>query len=275
MRIPLLASLLLLFSASPALADGLWQTDFAAASQQAVDEKKYLVVLFDVSGQRPLLQDVALPRDQHVFVRLTTDSERPAESEGAIRDEQLFQALRTPGGLAIIDYAHRDAPYYGEVVSVLPENKLDRVRVYELLSLPPGTLTQRTLTWAVRIHREPSLRSADGDFHPTLVKAASDVVTSMLKGPAPRMQNSMWVTPVNDERFRVKVGGSSLYSATFPAGRDERLLEITHAAEDLVASVMQDKTHYGRTLAASASAFGFDMIYDKRGRCWYGVWVMH
>ena len=68
-----------------------------------------------------------------------------------------FAEMLDQPGIAMIDYAHQDTAHYGMVVSTFP---LPEDRAYSpfetsvILDLPPGTLTQRTLIYAVRTHPE-------------------------------------------------------------------------------------------------------------------------
>ncbi|MDR1493042.1 MAG: hypothetical protein LBT05_10015 [Planctomycetaceae bacterium] len=90
-----------------------------------------------------------------------------------IHQPAFYEMLNTPG-LAIIDYEHKDAEFYGDVVSVFPflDQKtyaLDETK--KMLTLPPGTLTQRSVIFAVRIHPDHP-KSADGELNNLLVAEA-------------------------------------------------------------------------------------------------------
>ena len=78
-------------------------------------------------------------------------------------------------GVAIIDMSHQKAPYYGHVVSTFPfsPGKFYRTEALSIiLNLPPGTLTQRTMIYAVRIHPEAPA-STQGQFHNVLAEEAN------------------------------------------------------------------------------------------------------
>ena len=77
-------------------------------------------------------------------------------------------------GLAIVDYRSADAKLHGSVVSTFPiTEKLEYTaeRMAVILDLPPGTLTQRTLIYAVRVHPDKPA-STDGEPSPTLLDEA-------------------------------------------------------------------------------------------------------
>jgi len=90
-----------------------------------------------------------------------------------IRHPAFYEMLNTPG-VAIIDYKHKKAEYYGKIVSVFPFLKkqpytVEQTRV--MLTLPPGTVTQRSVIFAVRIHPD-NPKSTDGELETRLVEEA-------------------------------------------------------------------------------------------------------
>jgi len=90
-----------------------------------------------------------------------------------IRHPAFYEMLNTPG-IAIIDFQHKDAGYYGKIVSVFPFLKKRPYTIRQtraMLNLPPGTVTQRSLIFAVRIHPEAP-KSSDGELSPRLVEEA-------------------------------------------------------------------------------------------------------
>jgi hypothetical protein len=76
--------------------------------------------------------------------------------------------------VAILDFAHPEQETYGYVVSTFPlTGKLwyGPKQMLVILDLPPGTLTQRTLIYAVRTHPDRPA-SADGELDANLLKEA-------------------------------------------------------------------------------------------------------
>ena len=85
-----------------------------------------------------------------------------------------FAEMLGRSGVSIIDLEHQEAPFFHHVVSTFPAPRggfLDIEQMDVILELPPGTLTQRTLIYAVHIHPE-NPKSADGQLHPALVRGA-------------------------------------------------------------------------------------------------------
>ena len=91
-------------------------------------------------------------------------------------DHVAFAELAKQPGLALIDLTDPHCEYYGHVVSIYPLSLPDALTTHSLqvlLDLPRGSLTQRTLIWAVRIHPE-NPGSADGEFLPTLAEESQN-----------------------------------------------------------------------------------------------------
>ena len=136
----------------------------AGEPQRAVDQMIYE----DPQVQSPLSKFTCckLSRDEQVTV---------AGKEIKLLSHAAFAELQNNAGLAILDYRDKDDPLFGHVVSVFPlaRRKLDREKLLVLLDLPPGTLTQRTLIFAVRIHPERPA-STTGEFVSLLANESAD-----------------------------------------------------------------------------------------------------
>jgi hypothetical protein len=116
--------------------------------------------------------------DKYVLLKLPMDAKIVAEdgTETALFSQPEFEHMAGHSGLVVIDFEHRDAPYYGEVTGILPFWRAvcpTAAETATFLDLPPGTLTQRTLTYAVRIHRDKPL-SSEGEALPMTVQTATD-----------------------------------------------------------------------------------------------------
>jgi hypothetical protein len=155
----------------------VWQTDYDEAYKMAKQDRKLLLIYFDphppiytVGSEVGVTEDPVdrtlakiEGRDRltdYVFARLRMDV-TVVDNKKTIRlvDHPAFADLRSSGGIAVIDLAHLNTEYYTYVVSTLPlaTGKFYRFHpeyVPVLLDLPEGTLTQRTMVFAVRIHPE-------------------------------------------------------------------------------------------------------------------------
>jgi len=178
----------------------LWETDYKYARLRAESStQKLLIYLYADGGQempesladtplipacqtfeREILDDVFVREglDGYVLLKLPMDTQI-ADEDGAeqpILSLPEFEHMIEHPGLVVIDYAHRDAPYYGEVVGILPFLRGEcptAKNTATFLNLPPGTVTQRTLMYAVRIHPDKPL-STDGMPAPIVMQLASE-----------------------------------------------------------------------------------------------------
>jgi hypothetical protein len=113
---------------------------------------------------------------QYVCARLPLDAQTEAEGEPVtLLQHVAFREMLGSPGVAVVDYTDRkNSKTYGQVVSAFPiTGRLwytpKEMRV--ILDLPRGTLTQRTLIYAVRTHPEKPA-SADGPLDAKLVEEA-------------------------------------------------------------------------------------------------------
>lgn len=153
-------------SPSPTIASQLaWGTDYHAAIQIAKDNKQ-LVMLWFYDAKRvdenakfastvladdkiqPLLANMSL-----VKLSTTATIEEDGE-ETTLLKHSSFRELQGGPGLAMIDMRDAKQNYYGWVVSVYPFRRgaITVPKLMVLCDLPAGTLSQRTLIFAVRTH---------------------------------------------------------------------------------------------------------------------------
>jgi hypothetical protein len=113
--------------------------------------------------------------ESFVRLRLRLDAKVAVNGKDtAILAHASFAEMLGRPGLAMIDLAHEGQPYYGRVVSTFP---FDGGRAFSphqisvMLDLPPGSLTQRTVVYAVRIHPDRPA-STGGELDPYLLSEA-------------------------------------------------------------------------------------------------------
>ncbi len=163
----------------------VWYDDYNRAIDVASREGRMVLVLFCAPGRCTLrdrfeaetLSDPVI-RDKladMVKVKVPLDGKITVEGKEieVIKHPSFAEMVGLPG-LAIIDYAHKDPKQHGHVVSEFPflGNRIYTIEeMREILNLPPGTLTQRTLIYAVRTHPERPA-STRGQLNPTLAGEA-------------------------------------------------------------------------------------------------------
>jgi hypothetical protein len=173
--------------ASPTAEHLQWLDDYAEATQLAREKEKMLLIYFRAGRsenavrdrfERVTLADPAVVEklDDYVLLRLPVDAEVSIDGKQVrLLGQAAFREMLGQQGIAILDFASTGAPYYENVVSTFPMNQRHRYspeRMQVILDLPHGTLTQRTLIYAVRTHPE-NPASADGQFDSTLAQEAT------------------------------------------------------------------------------------------------------
>jgi hypothetical protein len=257
----------------------VWQTDYAQAMAQARREQKMLLVYFRSNGADPLrdefensLRDRRLyePMSKSVIVFLPLDAASKTGSQpSTLLSHPAFEELQNGPGVAMIDLTHNDQEYYGHVVSTLPlsQGKYYRYQSDHLgvvFGLPPGTLTQRTLVFAVRIHPERPA-STVGELLPVLAEEAK--THSNYQAAIQVQGHHHW-----DVRFQrlstvlpAGLQGREVCAESWP---NERLVD---AAVDCVDCWRQSSGHWS-AVSAHHPVFGYDMRRGANG-IWYATGV--
>ncbi|RMF99519.1 MAG: hypothetical protein D6741_08355, partial [Planctomycetota bacterium] len=179
-----------------------WMNDYSDAVRRAKAEKRMLLIYFYATeGEQAQwcrrfeedilpLGDIRKGMQSYVLAKLPmnavmrdgtppddgeqTQQESDSPKEIVILDHPSFAEMLHLPGLAIVDYASEGEKYYGTVVSVFPFQNghvYTRKEMNVILNLPPATLTQRTMIYAVRVHPEHPA-SADGKLDRYLLSEA-------------------------------------------------------------------------------------------------------
>jgi hypothetical protein len=178
-------------------------------------------------------------------------------------DHAAFAELRGRPGLAMIDYENRAAKHYGHMVSLFPL----RSRAYGagelavILDLPPGTLTQRTIIYAVRTHPHFP-RSAVGLPHHELLSEAQS--HSRHQADIAVQGHHNWEDRFH--RINAKLGQLTSREVVAESWPGESLLE---AAIECVHSWRQSEGHWSAVSAPHAE-YGYDMKLGSNG-IWYAT----
>jgi hypothetical protein len=159
-----------------------WKDDYVQAMDAANQQRKMLLILFTDPANglaarfsSETLADPAVEAGLHdcVCARLPVDARiQDQGKEVRLLDHVAFREMLGQPGIAILDFAHPQ--FHGTVVSTFPLTArlwYTPRQVQTMLGLPPGTLTQRTLIYAVRTHPEAPA-SAGGQPDPRLLAEA-------------------------------------------------------------------------------------------------------
>ena len=255
-----------------------WHTSYAEATEIAKREARMMLICFHQPGgsdlcdqfAREMLSDPEVAKKLKRFVRakLPVDATIRAKGEEVLLlEHEAFAEMLGRPGAAIIDYAHKDAAYYGRVVSTFP---LTDGRPYTageigvILDLPPGTLTQRTLIYAVRTHPDRPA-STQGELSADLAEEAT--LHSKHQARIRRQGHHNW-----DRRFRrinTKLPNGLLASEVCAESwPGENLVE---AAKECVRCWRLSSGHW-KAVRARHRLYGYDMRRGSNG-VWYATGI--
>jgi hypothetical protein len=250
----------------------VWLNDYRLGMERAKAEGKMLLLWFfdprqDAADDHFEATVINAPPVQQrltkvVCAALRMDAQTLVNGQPTrVLGHPAFAEMLGQPGIAMVDQTDPHSPHFGRVVSVYPFAKRYPTtgQLCVLLDLPPGSLTQRTMTLAVRSHPDRPA-SAWGATNPVL---ASETEAHAAHQAAIHVQgHHNW-----DHRFhrinrRLPRGlvANEVCAESWPG---QTLVE---AAEECVDCWRQSPGHWDHVRRRHAF-FGYDM---KRGR--NGVW---
>jgi hypothetical protein len=259
--------------ASPAAAELVIHEDYQKAMKEAAEDRKMLFIYFydrtpnaaSRAFETESLSQLEIKEKlrRYVVVKLPRDVQITVQGKKVeLLKHPAFAEMLGRQGVAIIDLVHERSDYYGHVVSTFPFNPGRYYRksaLSTILDLPPGTLTQRTMIYAVRIHPERPA-STQGQLHATLSDEARS--HAIYQASIQIQGHHSW-----DQRFhRINAklpGGVLAQEVVAESWPHENLVE---ACIDCVHSWRQSPGHWGAVFSRHP-LFGYDI---KRGR--NGIW---
>jgi hypothetical protein len=167
-----------------------------------------------------------------------------------------FAELHGGPGLVIIDFQNVGAPYYRKVVTALPAapgKYYSGINLFVAASLPPGTLTQRSLIYALRVHPERPA-STQGQCCPALTAAAGK-------------HSDYQASCCTQGHFGPPKGGGNC-EIVAESWANENLME---ACADCVWSWRQSPGHWGAARSWHAR-YGYDITRGRNG-IWYATGI--
>ncbi|MCR4414670.1 MAG: thioredoxin family protein [Thermoguttaceae bacterium] len=256
-----------------------WMTDYVEAVRTATQQEKMLLVFFCNPGHCALSSrfeaetlsdpEVRAKMTDMVRARVTTDAKAALDGgEVVVLNHPAFAEMLGQPGLAILDFAHKDPRLYGHVVSVFPfvGNEVytkDQMKV--ILGLPPGTLTQRTLIYAVRTHPERPA-SANGQVDPNLLAEAES--HSEHQARIGVQGHHGWESRFHRINARLPAGCLA-YEVCAESWPGQGLLQ---AAIECVRCWRMSSGHW-RSVASPSQAYGYDMKRGANG-IWYATGIV-
>ncbi len=250
-----------------------WLDDYGQAMGEAKKSNRMMLVYFHDDGvalEEDTLcaklaedDDLRSSTEKHILVRLPVSKRaRVGGEEIQLIGHSTFAELRGEPGLAVIDFEDPDDDWYGFVVSIYPlslPKALAKPHLLALLSLPKGSLTQRTLILAVRIHPEGPA-STDGTLLTTLARESES--HSLHQARITNQGHHNWESRFHRISNRLPDGllAQEVCAESWP-GKG-----LIAAAFDVVHSWRQSSGHW-RAVRGQHRYYGYDM---KRGR--NGIW---
>jgi hypothetical protein len=251
-----------------------WHSEYRPAMQAAAESRKLLLIWFfdpaDGDGSanfeaRVLGSSAVAERLARRFVvaRLPLDAiiDREGDKPLALIGHPAFAELGQGPGLVIIDLTEPEGPHYRQLVSIIPftAGPISSEKLLVLLDLPRGTLTQRTMIYAVRTHRD-SPASAASHLSPLLLHETASHAEHQAR--LNLQGHHQWETRFH--AINAALGGGlvarEVCAESWPG---QGLLE---AAEECVDSWRQSPGHWA-AVSRRHALFGYDM---QRGTS--GVW---
>lgn len=256
----------------------VWHSDYAKATSEAETRNRMLFIYFcDQDGNDPCIRfknetlsdpKVCRKLQDYVCVQIPMEGKIKVQGKDVVllRHESFAEMLGRPG-IAIVDFRSTEEPLRGAVVSTFPITKklwYTPERMAVILDLPSGTLTQRTLIYAVRIHPDHP-KSTDGKPLPVLFEEAES--HSQYQADIRLQGHHRW-----DSRFRrilsLLPGGSSPCEVCAESWPGESLVE---AAVECVRCWRYSEGHWS-AVSAPQRFFGYDMRRGNNG-IWYATGI--
>jgi hypothetical protein len=255
-----------------------WHSDYQLACETARRQGKMLLVYFHESQATPNRCRFENETLAHAEVRTQLAAyvcaRLPLEARTAVNgtptrllDNANFEEMLGLPGLAIVDFANREAPYYGSVVSTFPiidGHWYTPDRVLTILGLPAGTLTQRTLVYAVRVHPEQPA-STSGTFSEYLAQEAEQ--HSQYQASIHRQGHHFWETRFHRIGSQLS-GGLSPIEVCAESWPGQRLLE---SAIECVRCWRTSSGHW-RGVSNPHPVYAYDMKRGTNG-IWYATGI--
>ncbi|WP_147274309.1 hypothetical protein [Bremerella cremea] len=237
----------------------------------ATADKKMLVIYFYDESEAASRFENEVLTDRNVqellgnytLAKLSVDANVTIEEKPTrILNHAAFGYMYGAAGIAIVDYTNNTPADFGQVVSQFnlrgPQGRtVEQMQV--ILTLPPGSLTQRTLIYAVRMHPEKP-KSTKGVFRRLLAletfRHSRNQASMQLQG------HHQWESRFH--QIKAQLPGNLLPTEVCAESWPGQRLE--DAAIECVRSWRHSSGHWS-AVSADNVYYGYDM---KRGR--NGVW---
>lgn len=256
-----------------------WHTDYYDAYRAARRAKRMLLINFvparenatQCSLDQYMEKSSSVREKLGAFERVRIPVDATVEIDGKpvkLLSHSGFVHLGGQPGIAVVDLASKGRDFYGEVVTSLPYGsgkyyRWQNSHLSAVLDLPAGTITQRTMVWAVRTHPEAP-QSTTGEPSPQLAEAAEH--HSQHQASIGVQGHHQWESRFHSIRSQVGAGtASEVVAESWP---NENLVD---SCIDCVQSWRHSSGHWG-AVRSRHRLFGYDIRRGGNG-IWYGTGI--
>ena len=252
-----------------------WHTDYASAYRRAREAKKMLFIFFR-DEEHPRIADIyendVLAREElreplsdFVRVVIPLDARRPFRApellDLPLLTHHSFRYMYGRQGIAVVDLTDPDSDLWGQVVSAHPFTPglhYTARGTKIVLGLPRGTVTQRALIYAVRLHPAAPISTTDGKCNSYLCRMARQ--SSQLMALYGSVGHHDWGTRHNE--IAASTGKMAMEVAAMSGNRS-----LIGAAIELVDQWYGSPAHW-QIMSMPADIFGYDLFHDTNGNWW-------
>jgi hypothetical protein len=255
-----------------------WMTDYAKARESAEKQNRMLLIFFrdaqaDASVKRfetETLGDAKIREklQDYICVQLPMDAKITIDDkEVLLLEHSTFSEMLGRPGVAIVDYQHSEPEYRSNVVSIFPLTDhlaYPPEKMAVILDLPRGSLTQRTLIYAVLTHPERPLSTSSEPDAYLLEEAKQQAEYQAQSG---RQGHQNWEYRFQRIAGRVRGGAPREICAESWPGQN-----IVEAAMECVHSWRTSSGHWS-AIRTRPRYFAFDMKRSRNG-IWYATGIV-
>jgi hypothetical protein len=255
-----------------------WQTSYETATDVAMKEKKDLVFYFRDQGELDDVlanAEVAKKLDKFVCLKMPLDYK---VGDKRLLDYPVMSDMLGKPGLVVVSYHDKKLPTFATVISAhpvtssryrwVPAYGVEQVKI--TLDLPPfGTLSQRSMIYAVRVHPEVP-QSVFSVCHPAFLEHAR--THSLRQAGLRRQHHADLIATSGTLRGKVDMGFSGASEVVAESwGRFVGGENVLEAAFSCIDAWRHSPGHWG-AVARRHAYFGYDIAQGTNGT-WYATGI--
>ena len=263
----------------PAVSRLTWHQDYLAGYEQALDERKLLMMVFRDSATSDSVSDfvnrLAVPSLERKLgdvarVILPVEVVTPGSDDGQpLLAHRSFRHLGVRPGVVIVDFRDKTSKLYGRVISAMrqpPAGQYSPDSFETLLELPSGTIQQRSLLQAVRTS------AADRNFSTSRLSGS---LNELANRNARYMAHFGQQGTFDNENRRTQIVeefGTAATSTELVWASSQKM-SLHEAARQAVESWTLNPADYFQ-MTQTSTDYGIDLIQEPTTGLWYATCVI-